>query len=137
MSTKDQKGDQVRTGLLLIGHGSRATEAVRVLDQVAAALRRQFRRCVVEAAFLELNQPDVPAGIDRLVAQGAARILFVPYSPYLDGQVGRDLPEHIAAARMRHPGLEIRIAPHLGYDARLVEVCADRIQRGLRDGRWQ
>lgn len=136
MTTRGRKVAEVRTGLLLIGHGSRATEAVKVLGAVAAALRRRFRRYIVETSFLELSQPDVQAGIDRLVALGAARILFVPYSPYLDGQVGRDLPEHIAAARARHPGLEIRIAPHLGYDARLVAVCADRILRGLRDGRW-
>lgn len=137
MTTRGRRVEPARTGLLLIGHGSRATEAARVLSEVAVALRRRFRKCIVEAAFLELNQPGVPEGIDRLVAQGAGRILFVPYSPYLDGQVGRDLPEHIAAARTRHPGIEIRIAPHLGYDARLVSVCADRINRGLRDGRWQ
>ena len=136
MTTRGRKDAEVRTGLLLIGHGSRATDATRVLAEVAAALRRHFRRFIVEAAFLELNQPDVATGIDQLVAQGAARILFVPYSPYLDGQVGRELPEHIGAAKARHPGLEIRIAPHLGYDARLVEVCADRITRALRDGRW-
>ena len=127
---------EARTGLLVIGHGSRATEPVRVLAEVAAALRRRFRRCLVEASFLELNQPDIPTGIDRLVAQGASRVLFVPYSPYLDRHVGRDLPDHIAAARGRHPGLEIRIAPHFGYDARLVAVCSDRVTRALRDGRW-
>jgi sirohydrochlorin ferrochelatase len=136
VTARRPKAEAVRTGLLLIGHGSRAPEATRVLADVAAALRRHFRRFVVEAAFLELSQPDVAAGIDRLVAQGAVRILFVPYSPYLDGQVGRDLPEYIAAAKARHPGIEIRIAPHLGYDARLVDVCVDRITRGLRDGRW-
>lgn len=136
MSTKVMKAPAVKTGLLLIGHGSRATEAVKVLAEVAAALRRRFRSCVVEASFLEINPPDVQNGIDRLVAQGAGRVLFVPYAPYLDGHVGRDLPDHVAAARARHPKLEIRIAPHLGYDPRLVAVCADRVARGLRDGHW-
>jgi sirohydrochlorin ferrochelatase len=60
----------------------------------------------------------------------------VPFSPYLDGHVGRDLPEHIINARTRHPGIDIRIAAHLGPDARLVSICADRVRQGLRAGRW-
>ena len=136
MSIAKRSAVPVKTGLLLIGHGSRATEAVKVLSEAAVSVRRRFRRVVVEACFLELNQPDVQAGIDRLVAQGAGRILFVPFSPYLDGHVGRDLPEHITLARARHPGVDIRIAPHLGPDHRLVAVCEDRIKQGLRAGRW-
>ena len=126
----------VKTGLLLVGHGSRASEAPRVLLEAAVSIRNRFRRFVVEACFLEINQPDVQGGIDRCVSQGARRILFVPFSPYLDGHVGRDIPEHIVHARLRHPGLDLRIAPHLGPDPRLVAVCVDRIKRGLRDGRW-
>jgi len=137
MSARAGKKEVVpRTGLLLIGHGSRATEAVKVLADVAASLRRRFRGFVVEPCFLELNQPDIQTAIDRAVGQGATRILFVPFSTYLDGHVGRDLPEHIVVARERHPGLDIRIAPHLGPDPRLVAICADRIRRGLRAGRW-
>jgi sirohydrochlorin ferrochelatase len=131
-----KKAVALRTAILLIGHGSRATEAVKVLADVAASLRRKFRGFVVEPCFFELNQPDIQAAIDRAVGQGAGRILFVPFATYLDGHVGRDLPEHIVMARERHPGLDIRIAPHLGPDPRLVAICSDRIRRGLRAGRW-
>ncbi len=126
----------VRTALLLIGHGSRVPGANGVLEEVAAALRRTHRRYIVEAGFLELAQPDIQSAIDRCVAQGAARILFVPYFLYLGGHVGRDLPDHIGQARARHPSLEIRIAPHLGFDRRVLAVLADRIRQGLRAGRW-
>ncbi|HYV84877.1 MAG TPA: CbiX/SirB N-terminal domain-containing protein [Patescibacteria group bacterium] len=136
MSVAKRGAGPVKTGLLVIGHGSRAIEAVKVLSEAAVSVRRRFRRCIVEACFLEINQPDVQAGIDRLVAQGAGRILFVPFSLYVDGHVGRDLPEHITLARARHPGIDIRIAPHLGPDHRLVAVCEDRIKQGLRAGRW-
>jgi sirohydrochlorin ferrochelatase len=125
-----------RTAILLIGHGSRATEAVKVLADVAASLRRKFRGFVVEPCFFELNQPDIQTAIDRAVGQGAGRVLFVPFATYLDGHVGRDLPEHIVMARERHHGLDIRVAPHLGPDPRLVAICSDRIRRGLRAGRW-
>jgi sirohydrochlorin ferrochelatase len=108
-----------------------------VLQAAAASLQRRYRRHVVEAAFFELNAPDVQAGIDRCVAQGATRLLLVPFSPYLGGHVGRDLPDHIINARTRHPGIDIRIAAHLGPDPRLVAICADRVRQGLRAGRWE
>ncbi len=136
MKRRVPKPPQVKTALLLIGHGSRVPEANGVLGEVAQALRRRLRRYVVEPAFLEISQPDVQSAIDRCVVQGAVRILFVPYFLYLGGHVGRDLPEHIAQGRTRHPGIEIRIAPHLGYDDRVIAVVIDRIRKGLRVGRW-
>lgn len=124
------------TGLLLIGHGSRVPEAGRVLTRVADSLRRAFRGFVVEECFLEISQPDIQTGINRCVARGARRILMVPYFLYLGGHVGRDIPEHMSEARARHVGLEIRIAPHLDFDRRIVGVVEDRIKTGLRLGRW-
>ncbi len=136
MTRPGRRPPSIKIGLVLIGHGSRVPGANQVLEQVAVALRRRYRRFVVEPAFLELAQPDIPSAIDRCVFSGAKRILFVPYFLYLGGHVGRDLPEHMAQARLRHPGLEIRIAPHLGFDRRVVAVAIDRISQGLRAGKW-
>ena len=136
MTRPARQPPSIKIGLVLIGHGSRVPGANQVLEQVAAALRRSYRRFVVEPAFLELAQPDIPSAIDRCVAAGAKRILFVPYFLYLGGHVGRDLPEHMSQARLRHQGLEIRIAPHLGFDRRVVAVAIERIAQGLRAGKW-
>jgi sirohydrochlorin ferrochelatase len=136
MKTKEGRPKAVKTALLLVGHGSRVRDAARVLNKVAAAIKRRHGRCLVEAAFLEISEPDVQAGIDRCVEAGAGRILIVPYFLYLGGHVGRDLPDHLGQARLRHPNLEIRIAPHLGYDTRIVAVTSDRVRQGLRAGRW-
>jgi sirohydrochlorin ferrochelatase len=136
MKIQSRRKPSVKTGLLLIGHGTRLPEANRVLEDVAAALARQFRSFVVEACFLEISQPDVQTAVDRCVERGAGRVLFVPYFLYLGGHVGRDLPEHIAMARSRHTAVEIRLAPHLGFDRRVVAVVADRVRKGLRAGGW-
>jgi sirohydrochlorin ferrochelatase len=126
-----------RTACLLIGHGSRVPGANRVLAEVARALGRRLRAFVVEACFLEAAAPDIQTGIDRCVRKRAGRILFVPYFLYLGGHVSRDLPDQIALARRRHPGLAITIAPHLGYDRRLVAIVADRVRHGIRVARWE
>jgi sirohydrochlorin ferrochelatase len=136
MTTKAQRPKLIKTALLLVGHGSRVPDAAQVLTRVASALKRRHGKCVVEAAFLEITEPDLQTGIDRCVEAGAERILIVPYFLYLGGHVGRDLPDHMGQARSRHPNLDIRIAPHLGYDPRIVAVTSERIRQGLRAGRW-
>ena len=136
MKRKSPKSAEPKVAILLVGHGSRAADAGRVLQGVATSIRNRYRRCVVETSFFELNPPDIPTGIDRCAGQGATRILLVPFAPYLDGHVGRDLPEHLSNARLRHPAIDIRIAPHLGPDPRLIQICADRVKQGLRAGRW-
>jgi sirohydrochlorin ferrochelatase len=125
-----------RAALLLVGHGSRVRAANGLLGEIARRLRRRFPGRFVEACFLEVSRPDVPSGIDRCVRKGATRILLVPYFLYLGGHVKRDLPRMAARARRRHPGVSVRIAPHLGADERLVSVAADRARRGLRSSHW-
>ena len=136
MTMKAHRAKTVKTALLLVGHGSRVPGTAELLGKVASGIRRRHGRCVVESAFLELTEPDMQTGIDRCVEAGAGRILIVPYFLYLGGHVGRDLPEQMGQARIRYPTLEIRIAPHLGYDPRIVAVTSDRIRQGLRAGRW-
>jgi sirohydrochlorin ferrochelatase len=136
MTTKARQPKAVKTALLLVGHGSRVPGAPEILTKVASAIKRRHGKCVVEAAFLEITEPDLQTGIDRCVEAGAERVLIVPYFLYLGGHVGRDLPDHMGQARLRYPKLEIRIAPHLGYDPRIVAVTSDRIKQGLRAGRW-
>lgn len=136
MKAKSQQAKTVKTALLLVGHGSRVPGTSEILTRVASAIKRRHGKCIVETAFLEITEPDMQNGIDACVEAGAERVLIVPYFLYLGGHVGRDLPEHMGQARMRHPNLEIRIAPHLGYDPRIVAVTSDRIKQGLRAGRW-
>lgn len=125
------------TACLLIGHGSRVAPANAVLLRVARGLRRLLPGHVVETCFLEAVPPDLQAGIDRCVAGGAGRVLLLPYFLYLGGHVGRDLPRGIARARRRHPGVRLALAPHLGFDRRLVAIVADRARRGARRAGWR
>jgi sirohydrochlorin ferrochelatase len=136
MTTRNRRKPTIKTGLLLVGHGSRVPDATKILSSVASALHQRFRSFAVEICFLTITRPDFQTGIDNCVARGAARVLLVPYFLYLGGQVGRDLPEQMGEARRRYPDLEIRIAPHIGYDPRVVAVTADRVRQGLRAGRW-
>ena len=59
-----------RTAVLLIAHGSREPSANDDLHELAAPARDDGEHPIVVACFLELAEPDIPAGGERCVARG-------------------------------------------------------------------
>src|SRR5260370_17532117 len=70
---------KVKTGLLVIAHGSRQDEANGDLHQIVAEMRRRGRYPIVEPGFLELTEPAIETAAERCVEQGARRIILLPY----------------------------------------------------------
>jgi len=113
------------TALLLIAHGSRQPEANDDLSHVAAALRR--RGFTVVESFLELAEPDIDGGGARCVAQGARRVVLVPYFLSAGVHVTRDLVAAQGRLARRYPGVEFQLAEPLGPHPLLVEIVAQRV----------
>jgi sirohydrochlorin ferrochelatase len=102
--------------LLLIAHGSRrqaSNDEVRQLAEQVAAQRGQDIDAV-EVAFLELAEPSIPEGLARCVANSATEIVVFPYFLAAGTHVVSDIPEAIEAFRAEHPGVRVRLTPHLG-----------------------
>ena len=78
-------------GIIVFAHGSRVESANQAVRNVAADLAR-VSGDRVEAAFLELGQPDLPGAAARLVDAGADSITVVPYFLTLGMHMERDLP---------------------------------------------
>lgn len=123
--------------ILLMGHGSRVAEANNALHEVAGMVARQGGYDIVEVAFREQHPPNIQAGIDACVARGAQRILLYPYFLYAGAHVLEDLPDEMAAAARRHPGLEMVLGTPLGVHPKLAEIVCERIGATLRDTGWQ
>lgn len=107
--------------LVLIAHGSRASEANEAHAAMAAAVGAQLGVPVV-AAFLELAEPSIGAGIDAAVATGASRVLVLPHFLYPGRHVARDIPEEVAASIDRHPDVAVEVLAASGSDAAIVDL---------------
>ncbi|MCS6970941.1 MAG: CbiX/SirB N-terminal domain-containing protein [Planctomycetota bacterium] len=113
------------TTVLLIGHGSRAPAAAAAMERVARCLaERQGWRVAV--GYLELSEPALEQAAQRAIAEGARELLVVPYLLHLGMHIAEDLPRRLRALAEAHPGVLIRLGPHLGFDERLVDIVADR-----------
>ena len=122
----------METALLLIAHGSRQPEANADLHHVVEGLRRRGH-AVVEAAFLELAEPDIDAGGARCVARGAGRVVLLPYFLSAGVHVGRDLTAARDRLAARFPGVEFRLAEPLGRNPLLLDVLEERAREALRE----
>ena len=83
---------------------------------------------LVDAAFLELGQPDLASAVGAAVKKGAKRVVIIPYFLTLGMHLERDLPRLVDGIAIAHKGLEIRVTPPLDGHPALVEALLDRSQ---------
>ena len=115
---------------LLIAHGSRRAEANADLHRLAELVAARDAVPIVEPAFLELAEPDIPAGAARCVERGATRVRMLPYFLSMGVHVADDLEEHRAAFAARYPHVTFTVCPPLGLHPKLVEVVFERLAEG-------
>lgn len=126
----------MKTAILLMAHGSRIAEANDAVNEIARMVKNFAGYEIVEAAFRENHSPTIQEGIDACVAQGAQRVLLVPYFLYLGAHVQEDLPKEMAEARKRHPNVEMAMGRHLGVHKRLAKLVIDRIEEAFSEKGW-
>ncbi|WP_165244939.1 sirohydrochlorin chelatase [Paludisphaera soli] len=120
--------DTETTAVLLIAHGSRRPEANADLHELAARLAAEGLRPIVEACFLELAEPDIPAGGAACVARGAAKVLMIPYFLSAGVHLLRDLTAARDELSATHPGVEFVLGSPLGPHRLLDELVAARVE---------
>src|SRR5690349_15740852 len=123
---------EVKTAILLIGHGSRVPGANDSQYRVGQDLRETGRYLVVECAFLEINLPDIGMGLTLCRQAGATRIVVIPYFLHMGTHVRRDLPRIIGEWWSENPEIEILEGSPLGYSSKITGLVEDRIQQALK-----
>jgi sirohydrochlorin ferrochelatase len=126
----------MKTAILLMAHGSRIPEANDAVHEIAALVQRMSGYEIVEVSFREQHLPNIQQGIDACVANGAERILLIPYFLYMGAHVQEDLPAELTEARKRHPSVEMSMGKHLGAHKKIAEIVVERIAEGLTVTGW-
>jgi len=117
------------TAVLLIAHGSRHAAANEDLHQLVARILAKGDYPIVEAAFLELAEPDIPKAGDRCVEKGASRVLMIPYFLSEGVHLTRDLIAARNDLQKRHPSVAFHLEKPLGPDPLLDQLVEERIKQ--------
>lgn len=118
------------SAILLIAHGSRRPEANHDLVEVANSVSARRPEEIVEIAYLELAEPDIPAGARRCVERGATAVRMLPYFLSAGAHVQEDLAGFRDRFRAEYPGVTFECCPPLGLHPGIVDVLLERLAEG-------
>ena len=121
------------TALLAVAHGSPDPRAEPVLQDLVALVRVTRPGLTAVLAHLGHTTPDVPSALESLIQQGIRRVVVVPLLLTAAYHARTDLPELLAAARRRHPAIEILQAEVLGPHGRLAALVRRRLTEAGAD----
>jgi len=120
--------DDAILGVLVIGHGSRRPEANDDVRNAAQIIGERGGFPLVEAGFLEIEQPDVAESFKRLLKRGASRITVHPYFLSPGRHTRGDLPLRVSDVARRFPGVSYQITEPLSAHPLVIEASIARIR---------
>jgi uroporphyrin-III C-methyltransferase len=122
---------KAKRGVLVVGHGSRRREANDDVREAARRIAERGRYPLVEAAFLEIEDPDVSEAFARLVERGANEIIVHPYFLSPGRHTRGDIPVEVHKAAVRHPGINYRITEPLSAHPLVIAASVERLRETI------
>jgi sirohydrochlorin cobaltochelatase len=120
---------------LLIGHGSRDQEGNEEFLTLVEQLRAKNRSRRIDAAFIELAEPNMRAVLDRYGDPVPKTVWILPLLLFGAGHSKTDIPKVIHEARIRHPQVEYRYGTPLGIHPALIRMAGARAQSAEKGAR--
>jgi len=127
---------QMKKGVLVIGHGSKMKHNMDLVVAMAKRLGARKEFGPVEAAFMQLNDPNIPTGVANMAARGVELLYVVPCFLATGIHTTEDIPGELGFKKGQRSGtvnvggksIEVRYCQPMGDDARLADILADRIK---------
>jgi sirohydrochlorin ferrochelatase len=113
--------------ILLVSHGSRSPKTKEEITVLVNVLRQRFPSEIVEFAFLEIESPCIPEGIDRCISQGATEIVVTLNFLNAGRHVNEDIPSIVQASIKNHPQIKFTISKPIGQHAQIPNLFIDLI----------
>jgi len=110
--------------VLVIGHGSKDPNAQMSLRYVVEGLRRRYRNA--DHCFLEIEQPDIAAGVKSCERNGPKALAIVFYFLHEGAHVKTDIYADLNPALEGADLQNVCITRHLGTDEKMIDLIIER-----------
>ena len=123
---------KVKTSVIVLAHGSKVATGNDGLFKIVEMLKVTNNWNSVEAGFLQLAEPCLDDVIEKVVSEGAKRVVIIPLLLFSGNHVRKDIPLEIDSHRAKHSDVEFLYAENLGPDERIAQIATDRINDVLK-----
>ena len=113
--------------VLLISHGSRSAKTKEEVEVLVKDLKQKTGIPIFEYAFLEIEAPDIPQGLDSCVSKGASHVIVLLNFLNSGRHVNQDIPEIVRQAQDRHPHVKFSITAPIGQHQDIARLFCDLI----------
>ena len=123
--------EKEETAVLIVGRGSSDPDANSDLWKISRLFYEGRPYPFVEAAYVSMTPPDVPAGLDRLKRLGARRIAVFSYFLFtgvLEERIRRQSEEFAAA----NPEVAVSYAGYFGPHERVADLVFERYREAIK-----
>jgi hypothetical protein len=119
----------MRTGIIIVDHGSRRPQSNELLEEVAVQFGKRFaeRFDIVEPAHMELAEPSIATAYAACVRRGATRIVVCPFFLGPGKHWTGDIPRLTRDAAADHPDTTYHVTMPLGLDDLILDLLAKRV----------
>jgi sirohydrochlorin ferrochelatase len=117
----------VKTAIIILGHGSRSSDADETVKRVAVKVKEIGGYEIVEHAFLQYMRPTPREALEKCVQQQAEKIVIVPLFIQSGAHVSRDIPELAEKAKKQYTNIDIIITDRVGTHPLMAKIVTDLI----------
>jgi len=116
------------TAALIVSHGSHSDETRREVEELLAKIKDEHLVDILQYAFLDVDSPTIPQGVENCVRAGARHVIVVLNFLNSGKHVDEDIPQLVAAARAQHPNVRISLTKPVGQHEKIPALFCDLIR---------
>jgi sirohydrochlorin ferrochelatase len=118
----------MKTGIIIVDHGSRRAQSNQMLEEVARLFGERFAQTygVVEPAHMEIAEPSIATAYARCVERGATRVVVCPFFLGPGKHWTGDIPRLTAEAAHHFPDTRYHVTMPLGIDDLILDLLYKR-----------
>ncbi|WP_163717590.1 sirohydrochlorin chelatase [Mangrovibacterium lignilyticum] len=117
-----------KQAVIILGHGSKSTQAVEDFNYIVALLKEKMDGQNVFGAHMELAAPSLEEVVAEIAQSDVNRVVVIPYFLLNGNHIKEDIPEILTQLKVKYPQLDFHFGKPIGREPLMAEIMYRKVQ---------